>query len=574
MRESRGRSRRRRRNRAFVLGGTAVVLAAAVAAAGLIFKKGNFSQENLAAKKSDAAVISVQEASALAVSEMVTVEGIDITGLDRKAAGKRLLDQWKSAEISYEGAAVSIEEAMGPEIDSILDEIYAGGDAAAGAYRFSDDSLEEGFRKLAERLAGKWNRAAVDSEMASFDKETGIYTYSEAVPGRALNEEALVTDLMQAVRSGEAGSQVVPEFKEISPKRTAAQAKEQYQVIGSFTTQTTNNKNRNENIRLAVESIDGRILKPGEEFSFNLATGNRTKEKGYQPAGAYRNGVLIEEPGGGVCQVSTTLYNALVNSGFQATERHSHSFKPSYIQPGQDAMVSFDGYAGPDLKFVNTEQTTVAVRASLQDNTLKISIVGLPVLEDGVKVTMRSEQVKEVQAPEPVYEENGQLPAGTEKVVDSGQNGGVWKTFRVITKEGKVLEEKPLHNTTYRGKAPVIQKNVSAAETASGTDAGAGEAQTSVGETQAAAGETQVNAGKTPVNAGETSVNTGGEQRKADGQAAETGGQQTGNSEKAGSDSHSTAGQEPGAGTPKPGEGAMQQETKAIVIPAFPGAEE
>ena len=86
-----------------------------------------------------------------------------------------------------------------------------------------------------------------------------------------------------------------------------------------------------------------------------------------------------------------TLYHAIITSGFMTTERNSHSFAPSYVEPGQDAMVSFDGYAGPDLKFVNTNTTSIALRANFQDNLLKISIVGLPVLEDGVKVSIRSE---------------------------------------------------------------------------------------------------------------------------------------------------------------------------------------
>ena len=77
------------------------------------------------------------------------------------------------------------------------------------------------------------------------------------------------------------------------------------------------NKNRNQNSRLAADAVDGLVVNPGEEFSFNRATGNRTSDKGYQPAGAYRNGVLIEEPGGGVCQVSTTLYHAIIQSGFK-----------------------------------------------------------------------------------------------------------------------------------------------------------------------------------------------------------------------------------------------------------------
>ncbi len=487
-------------------------------------------------------------------------EGIDITGKSRSDAEKLLLEKTKGLSVIWQDETVTAEEETGGAVRRILDEIYGNGQMKTGTFSFDMDSLEESFGALAKELAGKWNRAAADSQLASFDKETGVYTYSEAKTGRTLNEEALVQGLMEAVKAGNYAA-VKPEFSEISPKRSAAQAKEQYQVIGSFTTKTTSNKNRNENIRLAVEAIDGRILKPGEEFSFNLATGNRTKEKGYQPAGAYRNGVLIEEPGGGVCQVSTTLYNAIVSSGLSATERHSHSFTPSYIQPGEDAMVSFDGYAGPDLKFVNSEPTTVAVRASLKDNTLKISIVGLPILEDGVKVTMRSEKVRDVEPPAPVYEANDGLQAGTEKVVDQGQKGGVWKTFRVVTKDGNVLEETPLHNTTYRGKASVIQKNENAAETGeSSAEAGANES--------AAGGQTQESAGQG--NAGEESAGQGsaGQENAGQGNAGQTSG--------AGDAAGGNAGQEEAQqqqAVPQqtPAAGA---DADAVVVPAFPGRSE
>lgn len=218
-------------------------------------------------------------------------------------------------------------------------------------------------------------------------------------------------------------------------------------------------------------------------------------------------------------------------------------------------MVSFDGYAGPDLKFVNSEPTTVAVRASLKDNTLKISIVGLPILEDGVKVTMRSEKVRDVEPPAPVYEANDGLQAGTEKVVDQGQKGGVWKTFRVVTKDGNVLEETPLHNTTYRGKASVIQKNENAAETGeSSAEAGANES--------AAGGQTQESAGQG--NAGEESAGQGstGQENAGQGNAGQTSG--------AGDAAGGNAGQEEAQ------QQAVPQQTPAagadaVVVPAFPG---
>lgn len=543
----RGRSRRRRRQTRLVMyGGMVILLAAVLGTAGLAAgRRSGDGRAESAVEESSTASVAEHLAGTVTAYESTVVEGVDITGKSRSDAEKLLLEKTKGLSVVWQEETVTVEEETGGAVRRILDEIYGNGQMKTGTFSFDMDSLKESFRALAKTLAGKWNRAAADSQLVSFDKETSVYTYSEAKTGRALNEESLVQALMEAVKAGNYAA-VKPEFSESSPKRSAAQAKEQYQVIGSFTTKTTSNRNRNENIRLAVEAIDGRILKPGEEFSFNLATGNRTKEKGYQPAGAYRNGVLIEEPGGGVCQVSTTLYNAIVSSGLSATERHSHSFTPSYIQPGEDAMVSFDGYAGPDLKFVNSEPTTVAVRASLKDNTLKISIVGLPILEDGVKVTMRSEKVRDVEPPAPVYEANDGLPAGTEKVVDQGQKGGVWKTFRVVTKDGNVLEETPLHNTTYRGKASVIQKNENAAETGeSSAEAGANESADG-GQTQESAGQGSAEQGSAEQdNAGQTS----GVGNAADGNA----GQQEASQQQA------VPQQTPAAGA------------DAVVVPAFPG---
>lgn len=328
------------------------------------------------------------------------------------------------------------------------------------------DQLEPDYAAVAEKLngfaaelAGQWNRQPVNSQAESYDRATGVYTYSEAQSGRTLNQEALAESLRQAVESGNLDAVVTAEFTKQPPERNSSQAKEQYQVIGTFTTKTTDNKNRNQNIKLAVDAIDGTVLKPGQEFSFNLATGNRTSEKGYQPAGAYKNGVLIEEPGGGVCQVSTTLYHAIIESGFRTTERNAHSFAPSYVEKGQDAMVSFDGYAGPDLKFVNTGTASVVLRASFSDRQLKMSIVGLPILDEGVEVSIRSEKVRDVESGTPKYEENTSLPYGTEKTVDSGADGSVWKSYRVIKKDGKVVEEEPLHNSSYKPKTPVVERN-------------------------------------------------------------------------------------------------------------------
>ncbi len=321
------------------------------------------------------------------------------------------------------------------------------------------DAVKERLSAFASELAGQWNRQPVNSQAESYDRTSGVYTYSDEKSGRALNQDALAESLLKAVEEGRLDAVIPAEFTEMKPERTKQQAKEQYKVIGTFTTKTTDNKNRNQNIRLAVDAIDGTVLQPGEEFSFNMATGNRTSEKGYQPAGAYKNGVLIEEPGGGVCQVSTTLYHAIIQSGFRTTERNAHSFAPSYVEKGQDAMVSFDGYAGPDLKFVNTGKASVVLRAAFSGRELKMSVVGLPILDEGVEVSIRSEKVRDVEPAAAVYEENPALAYGTEKTVEEPSAGSVWKSYRVLKKDGEVIEEKPLHNSSYKAKNGVIQRN-------------------------------------------------------------------------------------------------------------------
>ncbi|MCC8024009.1 MAG: VanW family protein [Clostridium sp.] len=393
---------------------------------------------------------------------VIKVEDTVITGLSSREARDLLLRRYSGPlQVRAGEETQELKNPVEQEIDRLLG---LAPDMASEdlELKFDNRRMEEAVQEQVTALAGKWDREPVNSVVASYDTATGIYEYSKEKEGRTLDREDLTAKIMERIQAGDYKEPVEAAFKVIPPERTQAQAKAQYKVIGTFTTKLTSNKNRNKNVTLAAEAINGRVLQPGEEFSFNGATGNRTSEKGYQPAGAYRNGVLIEEPGGGVCQVSTTLYHSIIKAGFKTTERNAHSFSPSYVEKGQDAMVSFDGYAGPDLKFVNTSKTPVVLRALVQGLELKMSIVGLPVLEEGVEVSIRSEKVRDIEQPEPVYEENPELPYGTEKVVEEGQKGSVWKSYRVVTKNGELVEETPLHNSSYKAKTRQVQLNTTA----------------------------------------------------------------------------------------------------------------
>ncbi|SFA85637.1 Vancomycin resistance protein YoaR, contains peptidoglycan-binding and VanW domains [Lentibacillus halodurans] len=132
------------------------------------------------------------------------------------------------------------------------------------------------------------------------------------------------------------------------------------------------NKERSRNIELAAESINNHVVFPGERFSFNDVVGERTEEKGYKRAPVIVKGELAEDIGGGICQVSSTLYNAVDLKGIEITERYSHSRNVPYVPPGRDATVS---WYGPDFVFTNKYKHPILIRASAHNGNMQIQIL-------------------------------------------------------------------------------------------------------------------------------------------------------------------------------------------------------
>lgn len=390
----------------------------------------------------------------------ITVNGISVNGLTKSEAMEKILaDLGWDMKVSYNGETKEVENLISYNVDHVLEEALGTGEA--GAYEVSASGLEDQVKAAVDTLASGWDVQAKNGSISSYDKASGEFQFSGAKVGTVINRDALVSDILLSMESGDYTRTIEASAKEVQPEITEAQAKASFKRLGTYTTTTTSNKARNENIRIAAEALNGIIVQPGEEFSFNLTTGNRTKEKGYQAAGAYVNGVLVEEPGGGVCQVSSTLYNAVVFSGLKTTERHAHSYEPSYVTPGEDAMVSYDGHSGPDMKFVNNSKTAVGIKTSFSNQKLTVSVYGNPILEDGVTLSMVSTKVKELDPPAPVYEEDQTLEPGVEVEVKAATMGSRWVTNLVTKKNGEVIEEILLHNSTYNGKSATIKRNTS-----------------------------------------------------------------------------------------------------------------
>lgn len=224
-------------------------------------------------------------------------------------------------------------------------------------------------------------------------------------------------------------------------------------MLSKFSTSfTSSNSNRSTNIRLAAQKINGTVLMPGETFSYNQVVGKRTAAAGFKPAPAYFGGEVVQEYGGGICQVSSTLYNAVLYANLEITERTNHGFKPSYVTPGLDATVS---WGGPDFKFTNNRDYPIRISCDTSGKILKIYIYGLK-RDTDYKVVLESKYVSTVYA-KTTYKTDPSLASGETKVIQSGSNGCKTVAYKYLyDSNGTLVSTECLSRDTYNPHNKVI----------------------------------------------------------------------------------------------------------------------
>ena len=388
----------------------------------------------------------------------ISVNGISLKGMTRSEAKAAIEKEYPwEVTITYNGESIDAENLIESDLDAFLDGICTG--KAEGEYTFAvedSEDLQSAAAEAASDAAMKWDVRAKNSSISEYDAATDKFLFKDGTPGRTVNQEKLVKDLVEAATSGDYDAVIQAEVSESRPELTVEEAKKQYKTLSTFTTKTTANEKRNTNVKLAARAINGTIVQPGEEFSFNKVVGPRTAEKGYQEAAAYSGGEVVQELGGGVCQVSSTMYRVAFQSGMQITYRRSHTFEPNYVTPGQDAAISWDI---PDFRFINTSKAAIGIRASYSNRKMTVSFYGVPVLEDGITWSLESEKTEELPPPDPTYVEDPTLDPGTEVTQKAATNGSRWVTYKIVSKDGVVVEKTEDHTKTYKGHAAVIRRN-------------------------------------------------------------------------------------------------------------------
>ena len=237
-------------------------------------------------------------------------------------------------------------------------------------------------------------------------------------------------------------------FYDLQPKKIVLRAE-------FSTLYSSSIEERKENIALAVKSLNNTFVDVNGEFSFNRTVGERTEKRGYKRAKIIVNGEFVDGVGGGVCQVSTTLYNAVLLAGLKIIEYHPHSLPVSYVEPSFDAMVN-SGWA--DLKFINDTHNPVIVKAKADGQKLTVQIFGEP-------LNVRYERVSAITGviPQPdaevVFDEKGEYPdlfEGECRFLRYGRVGYKSEGYIKTYQNGKLIKTEKIRNDKYSATKSLI----------------------------------------------------------------------------------------------------------------------
>ncbi len=410
----------------------------------------------------------------------ITVEGTDMSQMSYNQA----LQLWSEREneiasgiqinMQYEGRSWTLSsEDIGYHSDyqQVLKHAFAIGRSGSleSRYEFINaiDQNEHTYRiergydpeKIKQRISEinqEVGHKGSDAKVSGFDAENGTLIYTSEQEGFELDIEAVSQRIFDALDGNLGVHNLQLDFRPVQPKVTVKTLEQQYGKITSATTSaSSSSSNRLTNIKIACKAIDGFELKPGEVFSFNEVVGERTTDRGYKKAGVFSNGMLDSGVGGGICQVSTTLFNAVAKADLEIVECHPHSRPVSYVDIGKDAAVN---WPDKDLKFKNNTNETIYLKAEL--NSKKKVVIGVygKQLDDGVTIKIESKRTGTTSSNKARVIKDSSLAPGERKVVEGARKGYRATAYKVYyDKNGNEIKREEFVKSSYPASGGVVK---------------------------------------------------------------------------------------------------------------------
>lgn len=294
--------------------------------------------------------------------------------------------------------------------------------------------------------------AKYDTEPVDYylERVNGEFRVIEGQVGYTLDVETsidLVNDQLVANWDGQPCT-IALDVRIDEPRGSEEELLQVKDILGSFTTSyKSSTPDRCANVENGCRLINGLLLYPGEEFSMYDTVSPITKENGYFLAGAYQNGKVVDSVGGGICQVSTTLYNAVLRSEIDVTERHNHSMVVSYVDPAADAAIA--GSAGKDFRFINNLKTPIYIEGYTKDRKITFNIYGVETRSPGHSVKYESEVLEVIQPTTEEIIEDSSKPIGY--IVTQGAHIGYRsRLWKIVTEDGEEVSRTVVNTSNYR----------------------------------------------------------------------------------------------------------------------------
>ena len=400
----------------------------------------NISLEGKTAEEARAEVESyVSESLGGRVISLIAIDGnkVDITPAE---IGLR----WSNPEIVEEAADIGQTGNVVARYKAAKDLQYQN-----KVFHMEFDADREQIRQILEQQCAVYN---VEAKDATLSRVNGSFVINEGQTGKVIDVEAstqLICDYFNSDWNEEEGGSIELIISVDEPQGTAEELGKVKDVLGTFTTSyRTSGSARSANVANGCALINGTTLYPGDEFSTCEAITPFTSENGYYMAASYLNGQVVDSLGGGICQVSTTLYNAVLLSELEVTERHNHSMIVTYVDPSADAAIAES--SGKDFRFVNNTQAPLYIEGvTTDDKHITFTICGVETRDSGHQVRYESEVVSTTYPDTEVIYVNESLPLGSISVQSAhiGYKANLWK---IVTENGREVSREQVNSSSYK----------------------------------------------------------------------------------------------------------------------------
>ena len=410
------------------------------------------------------------------IAENIYVGTVDLSGLSKKEAlekltGQKKADQKQTVSLTVEGqkAEATLEE-CGFDYADVKANVKAAMDYGKSGGLFG---RYKSLRKLSKEkvvlspeytLDQKATENILEERAVPFAKHAQNATITKSGSGLQINKEEIgetvdKSGTIKAIKkhlndSWDHGSFVMEaKVKEEQPSVTEADLSTIQDELGSFSTDAGGGE-RWKNLKTGAEMLNGTVLMPGEEASVHDLTAPYDEEHGYVPAGSYENGQVVDSYGGGICQVSTTLYNALLYSEVEITKRYPHSMLVNYVEPSRDAAIAGDA---KDLRFKNNYDTPIYIHGEIDDNNqLTFAIYGKETRPENREIKLVSETTK-TEEYSVTYKTNSEAAIGSMEYTGSPHTGKTARLWKVIYEDGEKVGKEQINDSYYKKSDQIIE---------------------------------------------------------------------------------------------------------------------